>query len=113
MFGFVAVGGQQGSVAAQHLVAGVAADATEGFVDLHDVALAVGDQDRRRGVGEHRRGHAQFLLGLALLADIPADAQHALEAPRGAPHQAGAQLDGQDASVLALTIEQIALLRIA
>ncbi|MND57566.1 hypothetical protein D3C80_486970 [compost metagenome] len=91
LVGLLAVGGEHRGQLVQHLAGLVAGDAAEGLVDLDDVAGRVGDQDGRGGMLEHRGRHAHVLFRTALLADVAADAEHALEAPVFVPHQHGAQ----------------------
>ncbi len=90
----------------EHLGHGIAADAGECFVGLDDVAGRVGNEDRRGGVLEHGRCHAQVFFGPALLADVAAHAEHPLEALVFVPHQHQAQLDGDLAAVGAQAVEQ-------
>ena len=90
----------------EHFADAVAADPTERFVGLDDVAGRVGDQDCRSRVLEYRGGHAQIFFGTALLADIAADAEHAFERAVFVPHQHQAQFDRNLAAVGAQAIEE-------
>ncbi len=58
---------------------------------------------------EYRGGHAQVFLGAALLADIAADAEDALEGAVLVPHQHQAQLDRNFTPVGAQAVEQVQL----
>ncbi|MCY1423831.1 hypothetical protein D9M71_395570 [compost metagenome] len=55
---------------------------------------------------EYRGGHAQVFFGAALLADIAADAEDALEAFLVVPHQHQAQLDRDLAAIGTQAVEQ-------
>ena len=61
----------------------------------------LGDQDGGGGVLEYRGGHAQVTLGAALLGDVAADAEYALEALLLVPHQGQAHLHGDLAAEVA------------
>lgn len=90
----------------EHFTDGITADTAERFVGLDDIAGRVGDEDRRRGVLEYRRGHAQVFFGAALLADVAAHAKHAFKTLVIVPHQHQAQLDRDLAAIGAQAVEQ-------
>lgn len=90
----LAVSHEHGRLLVDHFATGKAADAPEGFVNLHDVAGQVGHHNRRGRVFEHRGRHAQLFLGTALLADVAPHAEQAEQALLFVPEQADPQLDG-------------------
>ena len=103
--GLLVVGGEHAGQLVEHLRRGVAADPAEGFVDLDDIASRVGDQDRRGGVFEHRGRHTQVFVCAALLADVAADPEQALEAAMSVPHGHHAQFHGNLVAVGAQAVE--------
>ncbi|MCY1403494.1 hypothetical protein D9M71_186780 [compost metagenome] len=90
----------------EHLADGVSADPAEGFVGLYDIAGGVGDQNGRGRMFEYRGGHAQVFFRAALLADVSAHAEDALEYPVLVPNQYQPQLDGDLATIGTQAIEQ-------
>ncbi|MDT4830071.1 hypothetical protein FQZ97_635180 [compost metagenome] len=103
--GLLAVGGEHARQLVEDLGRGVTADPAEGLVDLDDVAGRIGDQDRRGGVFEHRGGHAQVFFRAALLADVAAHAEQALEVAVVIPHRHQAQLDRNFSAIGAQAVE--------
>ncbi|MCY1180300.1 hypothetical protein D9M73_207320 [compost metagenome] len=87
------VDGQHVRQLVEDLTDGIPADPAEGFVGLDDVAGRVGDQDGRGGMLEYRGGHAQVFFRTALLADVTAYTEHALEGTVLIPNQYQAQFD--------------------
>jgi hypothetical protein len=80
---------------ADDLVLLVAGDAHEGPVDVHDQALAVGDQHAFEGAVEHRGGHAQPLTVFA------AQARHADEIEQAHPrHEISTALSSTQTTTL-------------
>lgn len=107
----LAIGGEHAGQLVEHLAGGIAADPAERLVDLDDVAGRVGHQDRGGGVLEDRRRHAQVLFRAALLADVAAHAEDALETAVLVPHQNQAQLHRDLVAVGAQAVEHEQLVR--
>ena len=79
LIGLLTVGAEHHRQLASDFVDAVAGDPDECRIDLDDLAGGIGDDDGRRGMVEHGRRAAQCRLGLALFADIPANAQGSIE----------------------------------
>ncbi|RMM09900.1 hypothetical protein APX70_08573 [Pseudomonas syringae pv. maculicola] len=101
-----AFNGEHARQLVEHLSDFVAADAREGLVGLHDIACGVGDEDGRGGMLKYCGSHAQVFFGAALLADVPADAENALEIAVFIPYQYHAQFHRDLATVCTQAVEQ-------
>ena len=85
---------------AQHQGFGIAGDLLEAGIDRQEAELVIEDEDAFRGVFEHRGGQPLLLLGLAVLGDVPAGADHAQGAALVGPlHHPAVVLDPAPATI--------------